>query len=402
MTRKCSIALCAVLLGLAALPSTGVAADALNLNAVLPKDFAILLRVDATGLMEADAFSSIENSIFKRIGAYEEFMNLLESLELNPARPKEGGTAGNETEGRVSEVVLLKRNLDTSTDDTSALVIGDVGLDYTCRKLRAKVGADKVKEIEYEGSKIYQFAGLFNKDETVYLVQIKGAIAFTLSENEAKEYLDRNADPATGLGEESEIGKKVKAMREGIQDTIWGLAFVSEARRKQFAESQDPEEMMLQFLKSAALKMELGKGTSPMTPGGAEITVACDCADDKTAELMEAALKTLREKLVTAFQNNEAKDALQKATIRRGVTDVTITISLDNESCTSVLESLGWMIFGSREEKKPETTPGETAPGETVPGETTPGETTPGGDEKPASEGTPSAPENSGDADNGD
>ena len=355
MKNRFSIMLSTVLAGLVVLASHSFAADeGVDLKALLPEDLAIVVRVDVKGLFEAKAFEAMEESILKRIDSYDEFMLFLKTAELYPYREKD-------EEGQVKEIILVKRNLDAANDDTSALVVGMVNLDYTRERIRNKIGADRVTEMDYEGGKIYRFADLFRKGEAVYAVQLKGAIAFTLSEKEAREYADREKDTDKGLGKNEEIMKRVDALRNPTLDsesTVWGLAFLSEERRKKFAESKDPEEMMLQYVQSVSLRIDFGKEAELIPENAAEITVECECTTETAVDFMKAALKVLREKLVAALENVELKDLLQAADIRPGFLSsdkkVVVEMDLDDEALKSALESLGWMAFGPRDEGETE------------------------------------------------
>ncbi len=357
MKNRFSIMLSTVLAGLVVLASHSLAAnERVDLKALLPKDLALVVRVDVKGLFEAKAFKAMEESILKRIDSYDEFMLFLKTAELYPYGEKD-----EEAEGQVREIILVKRNLDAANDDTSALVVGRVNLDYTRERIRGRIGADRVKELDYEGGKIYRFADLFRKGEAVYAVQLKGAIAFTLSEKEAREYADREKDTDKGLGKNEEIMKRVDALRNparGSESTVWGLAFLSEERRKKFAESKDPEEMMLQYVQSVSLRIGFGKETEFVPENAAEITVECECTTETAVDFMKAALKVLREKLAAAFENVELKDLLQAADIRPGFLTsdkkLVVEMNLDDEALKSALESLGWMAFGPRDEGETE------------------------------------------------
>jgi hypothetical protein len=364
-------------------PRALAAENQLDLGALLPKDSDVVLRVDVAALFNADLFHAIEDSIFKRIDpdsdSYKNFMLFLKRAELDPRKEKGGRVVS----GHVGEVILVKRNLDDSTDDTSALVGGRVNLEYASKKLRARLGSERVRETDYQGRKIYRFADLFRKGEAVYFVQLKGAIAVTLSEKEAKEYVDREEGKLEGIGKNEGVSKKLEYLRpaaSGSQAAIWGVVCFTEESRKRFAESKDPEEMMLQHLEYVTLTVDLGGGFV----GGVDVRIECDCAEE-AAGFMETALKVLRGKLVLAMENPEARDVLQKASITLYTNNIVVRMNPDSEACESLLESLGWMAFGPRETK--ETEAGETGPGGMEPGETAPGdagESAPEGAEEPA------------------
>ena len=357
-------------------PQAFAAEKQLDLGALLPKDSDVVLRVDVAALFNADLFHAIEDSIFKRIDSYEDFMLFLKRAALDPRKEKGGKVVS----GHVGEVVLVKRNLDDSTDDTSALVGGKVNLEYTSKKLRTRLGSERVKETNYQGKKIYRFADLFRKGEAVYFVQLKGAIAVTLSEKEAKEYVDREKGKIEGIGKNKDVSKKLEYLRpadSGSQAAIWGLVRFTEENRKRFAESKDPEETMLQYLEYVTLTVDLGGGFA----GGVDVRIECDCTKE-AAGFMETALKVLRGKLVLALENPEAKDVLQKASITLYTNNIVVRMNPDYEACKSLLESLGWMAFGPRETKEAEAEAGEMEPAETAPGDA--GESAPEGTEEPA------------------
>jgi len=346
-----------------------------DITALLPTDTAVVIGVDVYGLTHSDAYNVLKDRVLKNVpdfDAFEKFFMMLKPY-LKAAKP--GETQEVLDEG-LAEIILVKRSLTTATNDTSALLIGAFKrspLERIEKQISTQL-KDKVTvtHTEEEGKKIYEFKGLFQKDETLYAVELKDlSVAVALTKQDALDYLSRDAAaPEAATKPADEIVKGISDMRPG--GTIWGVAYISDERRKQFAASADNDETMLQFVKTISLKMNLSRaeGTKeseppPATKTFADIAIDCTYTPAEAGDPFQTALSTLRDKVVKAFDDPVIKDLFNSDTTISKSTDtstIQIRIKADRAACEGLIEQFA-NVLGVQKPKAAETAlPAEPAP----------------------------------------
>jgi len=365
-----------------------------DINTLLPKDTALVVGVDVYGLTHSDAYNILRDRVLKNVPDFDTFERFFTWAGLKPyAKSVKGEETKEVVEEGLAEIILVKRSLDASTDNTSALLIGVFKSSPLARitkqlppQLKDKVTVTVTDE---GGRKIYEFKGVFRQDETLYAVELKDrSVAVALTKQEALDYVGRDtAAPETATTPAEEIVNGIKAVRPGA--TIWGVAYITDERRKQFAASADQDETMLQFVKSVSLKMEFTRAeetTKPEQPTepekfkGADIAIDCAYAPSQAGDFLETALTTLRDKAVKAFDDAVIKDLFNGDTTISKSADssmVDIRIKADKKACEGLVEQFA-NLLGVEKPKPAETTPAaETAPAPEEGGATPPPATPP-------------------------
>ena len=398
MKKTFAFALCVMFAGMAVLSQQALAARR-DLKKILPADASLVVGVDVYVLRQSQFYAAFEGRVLKNVKDFAAFEFFLTSAELDPIPHKKNDKIVLKDGKAViadglTEIVLVKRGLDASTQDTSALLMGVFKEDRLPKILQhlpdnLKANATIIKEGENE---IYQFAGIFQKDETLYAVSLKDhTIAIALTKEAALGYLERDAaasdtapspaDTAPGPTEAApspadEIAKRIEAVRP--DSTVWAVAYLSDERRDQFAKSADADETMLQFLKSVSMSIKLTNVAAEGDFKGADIAIECECATAEAAGFLETALRTLRGKLVTAFDDPVIKDLLNGSSATISSTSeekkVAVTIKADATACEHLVEHFAALLGVEKPKTAEEVLPSSTGTPDVPPADSKPGD----------------------------
>jgi len=357
MMKKTSVfVLCAMCAGMLFLSARAFAEEVkVDLKTLLPKDSALVIGVDAPGLMSSDVYALLKDRVFS--GVKEDY-SIVESF-LNKSGLIVKRTKDKEVVFSGPEIILVKRSLTVAKDDTSALLLGVFKADQmeTIAKAAGVALKAQIPSTEEDGKKIFVFKGVFQKDEAIYAAQLSAnIIAMSPNKQDVLDYIKRLATPPEAANAvPDEMMKVIETARKDA--TVWAAAYIDEKRRAEFKGSKDQNETMLQFVKSVSLKIQMLKPDKDTKKGGADVTIECEYADLNAGAFLVVALNKLRERVILAFEDPVIKQVFSEpsTTITQNAGDqkVKVVMKASHEGCQHLIDQFG-NLLGVEKPKPPE------------------------------------------------
>ena len=333
---------------------------------LLPEDTSVLVKIDFEKLTGADIFTDLNIELLGKVPGYTQFTRLLEKAQCTPLEPDSDKPAG-----YVKEAYLAKARINESEDDVVALLIGKAELRYTITILKKELPDAVVKTPEETGAKYYSIKGLFHKDETLFMVQLEGAIGVARTGKAALEFLGREAQTEGARGiRKNEAFNALANKLIPVESTfdrsplITAIVLIDADSRKMFARGDDVDTKLFQYVKFAWLKIDSGAN-------GFNIQARCECTGEEDAGSIEIALKMFFLRAMLTAENPPMRDVFRKVgksvkTIITGNEDerkafVDISPDLSYPDSVDIIKEIKLLALGA--DKPEETHPHEPGPG---------------------------------------